>query len=82
VRIKNPDQSLLAEIDVTFGLRFTSKEPMSDEIFAIFRDTNVPVNIWPYLREYLASTAGRMNWTVLTLPVLKVAVYEAARGAR
>ncbi len=65
------DETPLAEMDVTFGLRFKSTKPMSDGIFAVFRRANLPVNTWPYLREYLSTTTGRMNWTVFTLPALK-----------
>ena len=46
-------------------------EPMTEGIFAVFQDVNLPVNTWPYLREFLAATTGRMNWITFTLPALK-----------
>ncbi len=61
----------LAGIDVTFGLRFTSASPMTDAIFGHFEEVNLPVNTWPYLREFVATTLGRMNWLPFTLPALK-----------
>lgn len=65
------DNALLAEIDVTFGLDFKSAEPMTEGIFAVFQEVNLPVNTWSYLREFLATTTGRMNWITFTLPALK-----------
>lgn len=61
----------LASVDATFAVDFASREPMSDSIFATFGEVNLPVNTWPYLREFLASSLSRMNWTPFTLPALK-----------
>lgn len=60
-----------AEIAVTFGLHYQSGQPMSDALFEVFRDVNVPVNTWPFLREFLATSLGRMGWQPFTLPALK-----------
>src|SRR3712207_6224097 len=61
----------LAEIEVTFGLRFRSKQPMTEVFFEVFEEVNLPVNTWPYLREFVSSTLGRMGWQPITLPALK-----------
>ena len=60
-----------AEIEIEFGLHFHSDDPMTDEIFKTFSDVNLPVNSWPFLREYLSTTTGRMGWLPYTLPALK-----------
>lgn len=65
------DETPLATITVTFGLDFRSSQPMTDRLFALFREINLPVNTWPYFREFLASMTGRMNWLPVTLPTLK-----------
>lgn len=65
------DQAPLAEMEVAFGLDFSSSEPMSDRIFAVFREANLPVNTWPYLREFVGTMAARMGWLAITLPTLK-----------
>ena len=75
IRIEDSD-SLLAEIEVTFGLQFTSEAELTDELFSVFREVNLPVNTWPYLREFLATTAGRMNWVPFVLPTLKLGTEE------
>lgn len=61
----------LADVEVTFGLDFDSTQPMTDALFKIFEEVNLPVNTWPYLREYLATTMGRMSWAPFTLPAVK-----------
>jgi hypothetical protein len=72
----------LAEMDVTFGLDFTSQEPMTDQIFAIFEDVNLPVNTWPFLREFVSTTLGRMGWVSFTLPTFKRGVSGAGRPTK
>jgi hypothetical protein len=71
IRLNNQEEKLLAEIQVTFGADYESELPMSDELFATFGDVNLPLNTWPYLREYAASTVGRLGWLPITLPTLK-----------
>lgn len=61
----------LAEIEVTFALRFRSAQAMTEEIFQVFRAVNLPLNTWPYLREFVSATTGRMGWLPFTLPALK-----------
>jgi hypothetical protein len=72
----------LAILEVTFGLDFDSRAPMSDAIFAIFEEVNLPVNTWPFLREFVSTTVGRMGWLPFTLPALKQGVHGTARPAR
>ncbi|MHB8576340.1 MAG: hypothetical protein ACYDCQ_13525 [Dehalococcoidia bacterium] len=70
----------LAEINAVFALDFTSPLPMTNTIFPIFSENNLPVNTWPYLREFVSTTLGRMNWTPFTLPALKRGVGAAPTG--
>ena len=71
--------TLLAEVEATFGLDFASNESMTDGLFALFGEVNLPVNTWPYLREFVATVLGRMGWTVVTLPALKVGTSVPSR---
>ena len=68
------NDSKAASISVTFGLEFKSEQTMSDELFTVFQDVNLPVNTWPYLRSFLADSLGRMGWPTLTLPAFKAGV--------
>ncbi len=81
VRLKSDDAPSL-DLDVTYGLDFVSSEPMTDEIFLIFRDVNLPVNTWPYLREFVSTTMGRMNWAPFTLPTFKTGTERPSRAPR
>lgn len=59
------------EMEVAFALDFDSKQSMTDAIFAVFAEVNLPVNSWPYLREYVSTAMARMGWLPITLPALK-----------
>ena len=52
---------------------------MTDEIFAIYRDANLSLNTWPYLRSYLSDTLGLMHWSPFTLPVVKMGSPQQAK---
>ncbi len=73
VKIEVTD-SKVANISVTFGLEFKSEQVMSEELFTVFQDVNLPVNTWPYLRAFLADGLGRMGWPPLTLPAFKAGI--------
>ena len=72
---------VLANLEVAFAVDFDSEQPMTDEIFEIFEDVNLPVNTWPFLREFVLTTTGRMGWMPFTLPVLKKGVTGRRRSA-
>lgn len=72
VRARDRDETLYAEIDVTFAVDYASAQPMTDELFEAFGRVNLPVNTWPFLREFVSTTIGRMGWLPITLPALKV----------
>ncbi len=62
-----------AVIMATYGLAFASEEVMKDEIFVIFGDLNLQMNVWPFMREFVLTSMGRMDWPAFTLPLLKPA---------
>lgn len=78
VRMEAGSESLLT-IAVTYAVDFFSEETMTDEIFAVFQRVNLPVNTWPYLREYVATMMGRMDWMPFTLPALKRGTRAASK---
>lgn len=63
-----------ADLSVTFGLHFSSAQPMTPAIFEVFKNVNLQVNTWPFLREFVSTTLGRMGWEPFTLPAFKVGV--------
>jgi len=55
----------------TFKLRYSSKMTLKEDFIEIFKERNVPVNTWPYFREFVQNMTQRMNIPPLTLPLLK-----------
>lgn len=66
------DDSPVAEIMATLGVRFRSEMPMTAELFEPFKEVNLPVNTWPFFREFVHTTLGRFGWVPFTLPAFKV----------
>lgn len=63
--------SVFAEIRVAYSAGYRSDLEMTDEIFEVFGDLNLPVNVYPYLREYVHTATSRMGLPGLVLPTLK-----------
>lgn len=58
-------------LQCTFRLRYYSQETLSSEFLEVFKTRNVPLNTWPYFREFVQNMTQRMNIPPLTLPLLK-----------
>lgn len=58
-------------IRADFEVRYSTAERMTDEIFAEFRRRNLPLNTWPYFREFVHAALARTGWPVMVLPVYK-----------
>lgn len=72
IRLGHPGPTSVAEIEVTFAADYESSQQMSEGLFEVFRESNLPLNTWPYVREYVATTVGRFGWIPVTLPALKI----------
>ena len=70
--VLGPPRDAAATIEVTFGLEYRSKLPMTDALFEPFKQFNLPLNAWPYAREFVASATARMSWIPFTLPALRL----------
>lgn len=73
------EQDSLAEqgsIEVSFGFWYTNKLQPESEGFAgyfeVFKEVNLPINMWPFAREFIQNTMARMDWPPFTLPLRKV----------
>lgn len=75
-------------LEVRFGFTYNSKLAPSDVgfdgYFNIFKDVNLPINMWPFVREYIYNSMSRMDWPPFTLPLRKVSPQQPpqARKAR
>jgi hypothetical protein len=70
--IKRDSRKSIAKLSVTFRVSYSSKIPMSDEFFGIFRESNLPLNTWPYFREFTHNSFARMGWTKIIAPAYKI----------
>jgi hypothetical protein len=65
------DAEPVVRIVARFEISYSTGLAITDEIFQIFRDTSLPLNIWPYFRELVHTALARVEWPVLVLPVYK-----------
>lgn len=68
---KNKNNKIALKIECTFIVVFDSREEITDDFFEVYKDTSLPLNVWPFFREFVNSTTARMNIPPLTLPLLK-----------
>jgi|SRR3972149_8106832 len=61
----------VGEIEVTFAVEYSSKKKLTESLFSVFQELNLPLNTWPYLRAFVGDAFGRMGWVPLTLPAFK-----------
>ena len=73
---------VLVSIRATFQIEYESIAPVSPELFEIFQRHNLPVNVWPFFREFVHTVLGRVAWPVFVLPALKVMASERPRRER
>jgi hypothetical protein len=61
----------LAKLLVVFCVSYSSQIPMTDEVFAIFREHSLPLTTWPYFREFVHNMFARLGWIKLIPPAFK-----------
>jgi len=73
-RGKNPFVNITATILAEYQLAKGFVPPLEEQ--KAFLAANAVFNCWPYWREFVQSTAGRMNLPPLTLPFFRVRPQE------
>lgn len=68
---KLKSKSRYLQIAATFLVRLRSKEEFTADFYDIYKEVSLPLNTWPFFREYLHSNTARMGIPPLTLPLLK-----------
>jgi hypothetical protein len=63
------DDEPAVSIRAEFEVKYSAEERMTDEVFAEFRRLNLPLNTWPYFREFVHAALARTGWPVFVLPV-------------
>lgn len=72
----NPEQADGAEQAEVFGTFrvgfeavYASELPLTDAYFEVFKRLNLPLNVWPYVRQYVHQQSVLMGLPALVLPV-------------
>ncbi len=62
-------------ISVTYSFLYEGdmidEEVDLDPYFEIFADVSLPVNVWPFVREFVHNASSRVDWPKLDLPLVK-----------
>jgi hypothetical protein len=56
---------------VTFELMYTSQISLTEPLFEIFKHYNLPLNVWPYVRQHVHQQSVLMGLPALVLPVYR-----------
>ncbi|RKZ28403.1 hypothetical protein DRQ26_01125, partial [bacterium] len=60
----------IIDIKCTLIVRYKHENGISEEMFEVFKDYNVPINTWPYFREFVSSSIARMGLPPFPLPAI------------
>lgn len=69
-------------VNAVLEAQYRSAVPMVDSIFAEFQRVNLPLNTWPYFREFLQSMLVRAGWPPFVLPAFRVSPSPLASQTR
>jgi len=58
-------------IKCEYDLVYESAERLPQEFFEMYSKTSLPLNVWPYFREFVQSTSTRMGLPPITMPLFK-----------
>ena len=58
------------KISAAFVLIYQADPSFSDDFFDVFKSLSLPINSWPYFREFVQNMTSRMNIPPVTLPLL------------
>lgn len=70
VASSGPRKDFALKIECAYNLSYRADKELPEEFFQIFMKRNVPVNTWPYFREFVHNITIRMGLPPLTLPLL------------
>jgi hypothetical protein len=64
-------QGAFGSLELRMAALYTSPIFPEEALFQIFRERNLPLNLWPYLRLHVDFLTGQMGLPRLVLPVFK-----------
>ncbi|PZA06051.1 helix-turn-helix domain-containing protein [Meiothermus sp. PNK-Is4] len=66
------DNHPIGQLQVKLAATYRSPRFLDDNLFKVFAERNLPLNLWPYLRFYVDFLTTQMGLPPLTLPLFKV----------
>jgi hypothetical protein len=63
-------KSQCLKLSVTYCLILSSKERFTKAFFEFYKESLLPINMWPFVREFVNNMTARMNVPPLNLPFL------------
>ncbi len=69
--IQERQRKVFFEFKATYKLIYRTKFELTDEIFKIFVERNVPINVIPFLRETISNSMYRAGLPPILLPLAK-----------
>ena len=75
-------ESKFLSMSVTYCLVLYSRNEFTKDFFDIYEKTSLPINVWPFVREFVNSMTARMNIPPLTLPLLKFTQKSRPKSAK
>jgi len=73
--VEEDEEVPVGQIQVAYGFAYSSTfeddQYESDAFLHIFQQVSLPVNAWPFIRQFVHEMTQRMNWPPLMLPLLK-----------
>ncbi len=64
------DEKRVARIHAEYDVRLRSQEEFSKDFFQVYKDMSLPVNVWPFFREFVHTMLVRMGYPPFDLPFL------------
>lgn len=68
--VPKAEADLAVRIQAEYALTYGSSTPMTPALFMPFKQLNLPVQTWPYFREFVQTALARLEWPKVTLPTL------------
>ena len=69
--INKPTNKKFLTIKADFCLIYSSEEEFTEVFFERFKNASLPINSWPFFREFVSNITSRMYIPPLTLPLIK-----------
>jgi len=64
-------KEIFLNIECDYILEYASAQEINDAFFERFKKTSLPLNAWPFFREFVNNITSRMYIPPFTLPLIK-----------